>query len=308
MPRTNKTKKPAAAARRQETAAPVVTAASRAGKNEEEVSEKAETMTQAAKTAAKQAEEVKVEEESKQKAGEEEDEEEECCAVCMDTASLQPHQCKVCKPDAWVICTGCDKHILSRECPLCRAPYAPRLFYQWPFEVDFSSKEARAKPENNLVQLKVVSDSFAVWQPKEQAMTFSLPQDCTLPPSQIRFVKCSLPLPAGIPSDGVFTFVSSTWDALENQIEEKGGGELCNLKEMLSWFCNAIVEPEAVLFTTMNPEEIASLDFRLDSHLQPRKESVEQQTAAQSSQKPRKRANSGQASKAVNPKRKQRKH
>jgi len=207
-----------------------------------------------------------------QKAGEEEEEvgeEEDACAVCMDTLSLKAHQCKVCKPSAWVICSGCELNILSRECPMCRGPYAPRIFYPWAFKVDFSSKEALQRPENNLAQIQLVSDSFGVWDPSTSVLTFSLPQDATLPPNQIRYLKCSLPVPEGLKTEGTFTFVSSTWDELEKWMEDSGGDHLCDLKEMLKWFCKAIAEPGAVLLTPMEPAEAASFDLRLNSHLEP---------------------------------------
>lgn len=205
--------------------------------------------------------------EKKQQPPTEDDETAVSCAVCMDAAALKPHQCKVCKPSAWLICANCEANILSRECPMCRGAYAPRIFYPWAFKVDFSSKAALQRPENNLAQIQLVSDSFGVWSPSASTITFSLPQDATLPPAQIRYLKCSLPVPEGLPQ-GSFTFVSSTWDELEKWMEE-GDDHLCNLKEMLKWFCVAIAEPGAVLLTPMDPVEAAGFDLRLDSHLEP---------------------------------------
>jgi len=203
----------------------------------------------------------------KEEAEEEEEDSAPSCAVCMDTVPLKVHQCKVCKPEAWVICAGCELNILSRECPVCRGPYAPRVFYPWAWKVDFSSKEALKRPENNLAQLQLVSDSFGVWDPAKSVLTFSLPQDATLPPNQIRYLKCSLPVPEGL-TEGTFTFVSSTWDELEKWMED-GGGLLWGMKEMLQWFCAAIAEPGVVLLTPMNPAEAGSMDLRLNSHLEP---------------------------------------
>jgi len=199
----------------------------------------------------------------------EENDEDPSCAVCMDTISLKSHQCKVCKPFAWMICSGCEVNILSRECPVCRGPYAPRVFYPWAFKVDFSSKEALQRPENNLAQIQLVSDSFGVWDPTASVLTFSLPQDATLPPAQIRYLKCSLPVREGLCKEGTFTFVSSTWDELEKWMEDEGGDHLYDLKEMLKWFCRAIAEPGAVLLTPMEPAEASSFDLRLNSHLEP---------------------------------------
>jgi len=85
-------------------------------------------------------------------------EEEPSCAVCMETAGLKSHQCAVCKPDAWAICSSCEGKLLSRECPMCRGPYAPRLFHPWPFKLDFSSREAlRVLPSFSLFSLFSIS-------------------------------------------------------------------------------------------------------------------------------------------------------
>ena len=92
------------------------------------------------------------------------------CVICMeadsDEVELLDHSCSQCTKGAWKICEGCDDGCLSKECPMCRQPYAPMQLFPYPSMEEMIMlvrDRCSSNPENLRTYItKCVTSSYAL--------------------------------------------------------------------------------------------------------------------------------------------------
>ena len=178
------------------------------------------------------------------------------CAICLGEEEVGKHSCPCCKEGAWHICETCDDMTLSRQCPICKSDYAPRVLHEAPaillsnFFVNNGGGEEPAYEsptffaqalQNKTVAAKlaliarlIVASNVAVYF--ENRMHFYLPEHfyTGLPDDQHHSNDQQNPNalcavidvpPEAIGADKRYLFTNKTWDALEAAIEAAAGEE-----------------------------------------------------------------------------------
>ena len=180
------------------------------------------------------------------------------CCICIRTEEdndeenflLPFHNCPTCVRGAWDICEECDDSCLSRQCPICRNNYAPRILFRTPQFIsvdqivgqDVTAEQSLAIFQNALssavlarqvavLARLITSSNVAVYF--QNRMHFFLPasfvQDGGFAGTQsteFRSLSASVPMNDDvIDAEGRFMFTNDTWDALENEMEGEGEGD-----------------------------------------------------------------------------------
>lgn len=177
------------------------------------------------------------------------------CAICMRNETdgqveLLPHHCSQCRSDAWKVCASCEAALLSRECPLCRASYAPKIFYVLGDE-DLLG--------NNSVFMKIYlisQESVLVYDRSNSVMYFSLPKDASLPKHEIEYVTCRMPMDASRVESGQFLFTNEVWNELE-ALED--GHEVVDIRHTLRNLTQVLSSPNAQLFSPYQTNQILDM-------------------------------------------------
>jgi hypothetical protein len=180
------------------------------------------------------------------------------CIVCLDTQEMttnliSPHQCQQCKSNSWSICTKCEDSLFSKLCPICRTDYAPLKYYQFsPYppppeqaqegqgDEQRNETDMKLRLYQNALNLTKISliqyEKIGVWCPEASppVIHFSLPQDLTVSPKEMKFLHVALPItdPNELQrlrdlstnmEEPKFLFNNSVWDRLDAILE--GGPE-----------------------------------------------------------------------------------
>lgn len=167
------------------------------------------------------------------------------CAICMRNETdgkieLLPHRCSQCREDAWKVCAECEAALLSRECPLCRASYAPQVFYA------FRDDDALGSNKIFMKIYLISLDSVLVYDRSSSMMYFSLPKDNSLPQKEIEYVTCRLPMDASRVEDGQFLFTNEVW----NELQELGDQlEVVDIRSTLRNLTQILSSPNTQLFS-----------------------------------------------------------
>ena len=183
---------------------------------------------------------------------------EECrkCCLCFLTDEdsdennplLPYHNCPGCVRGAWDICEECDDTLLSRQCPICRKNYAPRILFRLPQIISAEQIVGQeTAPEQSLalalrsdplldrklavLASLITSSNVAVYI--ENHLHFYLPvsflQDgATTGPQSTEFRSLLAVMPMnddGFDAEGRFLFTNDIWDVLENEMEGDGDDE-----------------------------------------------------------------------------------
>jgi hypothetical protein len=183
------------------------------------------------------------------------------CLVCLDTQDMttnliSSHQCQQCKPNSWSICTKCEDSLFSKLCPICRTDYAPLKYYHFspspppppsPSETRETQrggqKEIFYQNALNLTKISLIQyEKIGVWCPQATppVIHFSLPQDLTVSPKEMKFLHVTLPITDpnelqrlrdnSTNTEPMFLFTNSVWDRLDAILE--GGTELSSSREV----------------------------------------------------------------------------
>ena len=148
------------------------------------------------------------------------------CAICLldsppaerpttrrPWALRERHGCSTCTSDGWCICEDCHDSLLSRQCPICRSDYAPRLLYPFPTAgLSLPTTDVRSVATRQVLAMAVMNSNAVVWDPAERVGSF-----CMLPGSaEGNFVTVTrFRVPEGLlDQDGEYRFTNSLWEAL----------------------------------------------------------------------------------------------
>ena len=172
------------------------------------------------------------------------------CTVCKegadDGATLSPHHCPLCTPRAWFVCKLCDMALRSRVCPVCRGPYAPMDYYDFPMP-RLNAREAEDRLRALKLKAAISHSNIVAINATDRTACFLLPQsfttDCRrwlvarnvpLPPDlELGAESPTLSLAVGgtAPAAGTadpppgLRWTSSLWDAIEAHTEGGEGGD-----------------------------------------------------------------------------------
>jgi len=167
------------------------------------------------------------------------------CVICMEpdceeNPLQENHSCPTCKPNAWRICEECDERCLSRDCPVCRGPYAPMELHVFP-SVKNMVLELRTNglpsgvPAKESDYIKLVNATLSLlfklmkgsriglWSPSdvpgEGLMEMAIPIDTNAEEEDWKCARYRFPCGEERLSDDLFKFESSVYDEMEAAME-----------------------------------------------------------------------------------------
>jgi predicted XRE-type DNA-binding protein len=108
------------------------------------------------------------------------------------------------------------------------------------------------------VKVKVIASSnVMIWCPGARQLMFSLPVDTSVPKHEVQYLKSSISASDSIAVSGnTFSFTNRVWDAMEAAEEAT---EVMGVREMLAWVLQTLADPQNVLFTSLNQDQIVEL-------------------------------------------------